>query len=305
VVKTIGLGGVTVDQIGVVDHLPGPDEVLRLQEYRLEQGGMVATALAAVARLGGAAEFIGAVGDDQNGAFALRSFRRAGIRTRRVRVVPGGTSAFSFVIVDSRSGRRSIIHEPGVQRATRLSGATPDLTGAGFLHLDRFWIETAIEAARRAKKQGITVCLDVGHNQADPRIGELLALADYVAPSLAFARRYTGTADPAQAARRLLAPGAGTVIQTLGDRGAFVATARGEEFTVPAFAVQVVDTTGAGDSFHGGLIFALAQGRELREAVRFAAAVAALKCTKLGGQQGLPTLEEVEALLGTQRDRRL
>jgi sulfofructose kinase len=302
VVRTIGIGGVTVDQIGVVDHVPGPDEVVRLQEYRLEQGGMVATALAAVARLGGAAEFIGSVGDDQNGAFALRSFRRAGIRTRRVRVVPGGTSAFSFVIVEKHSGRRSIIHEPGVQRATRLPGATPDLTGARFLHLDGFWIETAIEAARQAKERGIAVSLDVGHNQAHPRIGELLALADYLVPSLAFARRYTGAEDPPEAARRLLATGAGAVIQTLGERGAFAAAAGGEEFTVPAFAVQVVDTTGAGDSFHGGLIYALGQGRSFRDSVRFASAVAALKCTKLGGQQGLPSMEEVQALLRVQQD---
>jgi ribokinase len=293
----VGIGGVTVDQIGVVDHVPAPDEVVRLRDYRLEQGGMVATALAAVARLGGTAEFIGAVGDDHNGSFALGRFAQTGVLTPRVQVVPGAVSAFSFVIVEGASGRRSIIHEPGVQRLSRLPGPPLDLAGTGFLHLDGFWIETAIEAARQAKALGVPICLDVGQNQAHPRIGELLGLADFLAPSLAFSRRYTGSADPREAARRLLACGAGAVIQTVGEQGALVATAAGEEYSVNAFPVRVVDTTGAGDSFHGGLIFALGQGQPLREAVRFAAAVAALKCTKLGGQQGLPTLAEVEALL--------
>lgn len=301
--RVIGIGGVTVDQLGVVEHLPGPDEVVRLQDYRLEQGGMVATALAAVARLGGQAEFHGAVGDDPHGSFILRCFEGNRVLARGARVLPGGVSAFSFVLVEKGSGRRSIIHEPGVQRGTRLPDGGPEVTGADFLHLDGFWIETAIETAHRARASGVRVCLDVGQNQAHPRIGELLALADYLAPSLAFARRYTGLPDPRGAARALLGTGARAVVQTLGDQGVFAVTARGEELDVPAFPVPAVDTTGAGDSFHGGLVFALGRGEPLRQALRFACAVAALKCTKLGGQQGLPTLGEVEALLAGQPGR--
>ena len=96
--RILGLGGVTVDLIGVVDHIPRSDEVIRLQEYRMQQGGMVATALVAAARLGAETAFFGAVGDDQNGRFILDSFAAEGVDTSGVQVVSGGTSAFSFII---------------------------------------------------------------------------------------------------------------------------------------------------------------------------------------------------------------
>lgn len=299
--KILGLGGVTTDQIGLVDHIPGADEVIRLQGYRVEQGGMAATALVAAARLGAQAEFLGAVGDDANGSHALERFAAQGVATPRVRVLAGAISAFSFILVDSRSGKRTIIHEPGVQRNRALELSKPDykalLEAAGYLHLDGFWMDTAIELAETARQTGIPVTLDIGQNQRDPKIEALLGLADYVIPSLPFALRFTKQDRAERAAEALLGYGAKGVIQTLGERGAFVMLEDGERFTVPAFAVDVVDTTGAGDSFHGGLLFALSRDYALKEAVVFASAVAALKCTKLGGQSGLPTLPQVRAFL--------
>ncbi len=299
--KILGLGGVTTDQIGVVDHIPSSDEVIRLQEYRLQQGGMVATALVAAARLGAETEFLGAVGDDQNGRFAVERFAAEGVGTAGVRVVPGSISAFSFILVEKVSGKRTIIHEPGVQRNRRLNDLPGDpsafLSGVGYLHLDGFWMDTAVALAENAKEAGIPITLDIGQNQRDPKIGTLLALADFVVPSLAFSRRYTQSEEGQSAAQALLGYGAKAVIQTLGEQGAFVATREGQSFTVPAFPVQVVDTTGAGDSFHGGFLFALSRGYPLREAVVFASAVAALKCTRLGGQAGLPSYPQVQRFL--------
>ena len=190
--KILGLGGVTTDQIGVVDHIPSSDEVIRLQEYRLQQGGMVATALVAAARLGAETEFVGAVGDDQNGRFALQRFAAEGVGTIGVRIVPGSISAFSFILVERLSGKRTIIHEPGVQRNRRLDGPPGDLSallsGVGYLHLDGFWMDTAVRVAVKAKEEGIPITLDIGQNQRDPKIETLLSLADYVIPSLAFSR---------------------------------------------------------------------------------------------------------------------
>ena len=299
--KILGLGGVTTDQIGLVDHIPGSDEVIRLQGYRIEQGGMVATALAAAARLGAQTEFLGAVGDDANGRHALERFAARGVATPRVRVLAGAVSAFSFVMVDSRSGKRTIIHEPGVQRNRALDIPHGDvkelLSDVGYLHLDGFWMDTAVELAETARRIGIPITLDVGQNQRDPKIEALLSLADYVLPSLPFALRFTERQRVEQAAEVLLGYGAKAVIQTLGERGVFVAMKEGGSFTVPAFAVEVVDTTGAGDSFHGGFLFALSRDYPLKESVVFASAVAALNCTKLGGQSGLPTLPQVRAFL--------
>lgn len=299
--EILGLGGVTIDQIGVVDHIPGRDEVIRLLEYRIEQGGMVATALAAAARLGGRSAFIGAVGDDANGRLILDGFASAGVKSDEVRIVAGEISAFSFILVEKSSGLRTIIHEPGVQRNAALPRPLPDpdtlLSGVGFLHLDGFWMEEAVALARAAGQSDVVVTLDVGQNQRNPEIEELLALAHYVIPSLAFTRRFTGRQRVEEAVETLLGCGARAVIQTLGERGAYVAEAGGRSFTVPAFPVGVVDTTGAGDSFHGGFVFALSHGCELKQAVVFASAVAALKCTALGGQSGLPTYEQTRRFL--------
>jgi sulfofructose kinase len=299
--KILGLGGVTTDQIGVVDHIPSSDEVIRLQEYRLQQGGMVATALVAAARLGAETEFLGAVGDDQNGRFALECFAAEGVGTAGVRVVPGSIRAFSFILVEKSSGKRTIVHEPGVQRNRRLDDPPGDLSallsGVGYLHLDGFWMDTAVALAENAKEAGIPITLDIGPNQRDPKIETLLSLADYVIPSLAFSRRYTRREDGQSAAQALLKHGAKAVIQTLGEQGAFVATGEGQSFAVPAFPVRVVDTTGAGDSFHGGFLFALSRGYPLHQGVVFANAVAALKCTRLGGQAGLPSYPQVQRFL--------
>jgi ribokinase len=299
--RILGLGGVTTDQIGVVDHIPVRDEVIRLQKYRVEQGGMVATALVAAARLGAEAEFLGGVGDDANGRLALERFAAEGIATTSVQVLAGGISAFSFILVERDCGKRTIIHEPGVQRSRALEIPQGDtealLSGVGYLHLDGFWLDTAIELARTARGMGITVTLDIGQNQRDMKIEILLGLVDYVIPSLPFARRFANSDRVEQAAATLLGYGAKAVIQTLGEQGAFVMMKEGQSFTVPAFPVRVVDTTGAGDSFHGGFVFALGRDYALKEAVVFASAVAALKCTRLGGQSGLPSLPQVQAFL--------
>ena len=302
--RILGLGGVTTDQIGVVDHIPGSDEVIRLQDYRVEQGGMAATALVAASRLGAQTEFLGAVGDDANGLRALERFAAEGVITTSVQVLAGRRSAFSFILVESHCGKRTIIHEPGVQRDRALEIPQEDfgkiLSGAGYLHLDGFWMDTAVDLAKQAKQMGVTITLDIGQNQRDPKIEILLGLADYVIPSLPFARRFTNSDRVQQAAEALLGYGARAVIQTLGERGAFVLVREGHSFSVPAFPVQVVDTTGAGDSFHGGFLFALSRNYTLREAVVFASAVAAVKCTRLGGQSGLPSFQRVRAFLADQ-----
>jgi sugar/nucleoside kinase (ribokinase family) len=299
--RILGLGGVTTDQIGVVDHIPGSDEVIRLQRYRVEQGGMIATALAAAARLGAEAEFLGGLGDDANGRYALDRLAAGAVDARSVRIFPGGISAFSFILVERDSGKRTIVHEPGVQRNRSLDipkGNLPALlAGVGYLHLDGFWMDTAVEIAETAKSKGITITLDIGQNQRDPKIEILMGLADYVIPSLPFARRFTGFQQVEKSANALLRYGAEAVIQTLGEQGVFVLTRDGRRFTVPAFEVPVVDTTGAGDSFHGGFVFALSRGYTLEEAVTFASAVAALKCTHLGGRAGLPSFPQVRDFL--------
>lgn len=302
----LGFGGLAADQLCLVDRLPVSDSVQYIRAHTREAGGMIGTALAAVARLGGRAACAGVVGDDEAGRSLLAALRALGIDTGRLIVDPTAATPFSVVLVEEGSGSRSIVHFRGVRDRDRvdLGGAAPEdlLAGAALLHVDASWIETAIGLARTARRRGIPVCMDAGQRQRDPRIWRLIETADYVVVPEELALALSGRSTVESAADRLLeqarATGAGrAVVVTRGGQGSYTVAAGGSSFHTPAFRVAVVDTTGAGDSFHGGLLYALGHAFGLREAVRFATAVAALNCTRLGGQSGLPTLPEVERML--------
>jgi sugar/nucleoside kinase (ribokinase family) len=204
------------------------------------------------------------------------------------------------VLVHNVSGKRTIIHHRGVQTRFDLEIPTIDFSETYFLHLDGYWMNTALQLATQAKKQGITVTLDPSSKLLEePSAEHLFRLVDYFIPGYAFAKRFTGESEPWKAAEKLLQYGGKAVILTKGDEGCFIAT-QDERFHLPAFHVSVVDTTGAGDTFHGAFVAGLSKGYELRQAVQFASAVAALKCTKLGGQTGIPTFQETQMFLENQ-----
>jgi sulfofructose kinase len=290
--KILGLGGVCIDRLSIIPNIPEWDGLEHITAYATQQGGMVATAMVAVARLGSVAEFIGGVGDDEAGKFALQTFQAADVQTTRLKVFRGEVTSFSIILVQSSTGKRSIIHYKGVQAKPDLDVPALDLTGVQFLHLDSYWLETALLTARQARLQGIPVALDpCSQILSDPRAKELFQVIDYFMPSYTFGVQLTGKTDPQQITAEILTYGAKAVIMTKGEEGCFIRTAKGYE-QLPAFAVPVVDTTGAGDVFHGAFLVGLQCGYNLRHAAQFASAVAALKCTKLGGQTGIPTLSE-------------
>lgn len=297
--EILGLGGVSIDLIGRVSRIPAWDEIEYIAEHQKQQGGMVATAMTAVSRLGTDAEFIGGIGEDELGTYALQCFQKSGIHCERVQRFPGQSTAFTFVIVDEHSGKKAFLHYKGVQNNAELGTQHIDLSGVRFLHLDGFWFDTALRVARQAKQHGITITLDISPNNKHPQIRELFQVADYMIPSYMFAQRFTGEHDPFLAAQHLLQYGAKAVIITQGEEGCFLRTPE-ETYHLPAFTVPVIDTTGAGDTFHGAFLVGLHRGYDLRKTVIFASAVAALKCTKLGGQAGIPTFEETQQFLQKQ-----
>lgn len=297
--EILGLGGVSIDLIGRVSRMPAWDEVEYIAEHQKQQGGMVATAMTAVSRLGDDAEFIGGIGEDELGAYALQCFQTSGIHCERVQRFPGQSTAFTFVIVDEHSGKKAFFHYKGVQNNAELGIQHIDLSGVRFLHLDGFWFDTALRLARQAKQHGITITLDISPNNKHPQIRELFRVADYIIPSYIFAQRFTGERDPFLAAQHFLQYGVQAVIITHGEEGCFIRTQQ-EAYHLPAFTVTVIDTTGAGDTFHGAFLVGLHKGYNLQKTVIFASAVAALKCTKLGGQAGIPTFEETQQFLQKQ-----
>ncbi|GAK53223.1 PfkB domain protein [Candidatus Moduliflexus flocculans] len=295
----VGLGGVCLDRLAILPRMPGWDEVEHISSSATQLGGMVATAMVAAARLGESAEMIGGVGNDDAGRYALETLKREGVITQNMQVIDDEATAFSFVLVHQETGQRTILHQRGVQAGEELPPATFDLAGVRFLHLDGYWFRSALRAAQQAKAHGVTVTLDPSTRLLHADAEELFYCVDYFMPGIAFVEQFMAEREPFRAAKTLLKYGGKAVILTNGAEGVYVC-APDDEFHIPAFRVPVVDTTGAGDVFHGAFVAGLQKGYALRQAVTFASAVAALKCTKLGGQAGIPTFQETLEFLERQ-----
>ena len=217
-----------------------------------------------------------------------------GVDVSRLQVEPGATSGQCIILVDHASGKRSICaHRGSAREVNPASLDVPFLCSGRYLHLDGHHGEAALVAARAARAAGVTVCLDAGG--PDPRLFELAPLTDVLIAGERFAAA-AGDGDYRTGAGRLRAMGPRIVVVTRGEHGSFTETADGA-FRTPAFRVPVVDTTGAGDVFHGAYLFGLLRGWELDAVAEFASAGAALKCGTLGGRAGIPRLGEVTEFL--------
>jgi ribokinase len=259
-------------------------------------GGQVSTALVTLARLGVRTGYLGVLGDDREGRFLVDLFAQAGVDTGRLRLRTELSTNVCLLLVEESTGRRAILCRRGVTAGDlMLDQSDRDyIQGAHVLHLDGQFMPAAIKAAQWAREAGVKVCFDGNH----PRAGleELLPLVNWLVVAEPFPSAYTGLGDPEEAARALFALGAEILVITQGERGCQVWT-EGPAYHAPGFPVHVVDTTGAGDAFHGGFIFGMLQGWDPARIATFANAVAALNCQTLGGRRGLPSLAEVEALL--------
>jgi len=295
----LGLGCTAIDDLLYVSAYPAADEKMQVRRWERHCGGLTATAIVAAARLGSRCLFAGVLGDDELSRFVLERFRQEGIETGYLRCRPDARPVHATIIVDQSQNTRTILYD--VQGA---AGAAPDwpaaevIRAARVVFVDHFGLEGMIRAARLARRAGIPVVADL-ENDEDPRFAELVALVDHLILSRDFAARVTGRSDPAAAAGALWTPQRKTVAVTCGAAGCwYVDAARlGVLIHQPAFSVEVVDTTGCGDVFHGAYASALARGLDTAARIRFASAAAALKATRPGGQAGIPTRAAVEAFL--------
>ena len=294
-IDVVGVGLITTDYVYRVPHLPAFGQSLRASGYVRACGGPAATAMACLARLGIGARFVGKTGDDAEGDFVAAELSRAGVDVSRLRR-GSGHSRVATVLVDEDSGERGLLSWP--ESFSPLRGcdiAVEDLADARVVLIDDA-DEAGLEVARRARAAGAIVVFD-GTWQSD-RLDEFLPLVDHAIVSEFFARRWMPDVSDNAILQRLTDLGAGTAVLTLGPRGC-VARVEQEHLACSAAPVAVVDTTGAGDAFHGGYIAALLEERDLPQRLHFAAATAALNCRALGGQQALPTRGEVEDLQKT------
>jgi sugar/nucleoside kinase (ribokinase family) len=296
----VGLGENSLDLLTVVAEFPTPDSKQRLQRFARMAGGQVATAMAAAARLGCRARYLGSFGDDDLGTTARESLVRAGVDVSAARIVPGAVNRFAVILVDARSGQRTVLWDahPALTM-TAADVAEEAATSGRLLLVDGENVAAATQAAKYARAAGIPTLVDV--EKVRPGIAELLQQIDVVVAAQEFPTALTGHEDLGRAIQTLGREfGASLVIVTLGAEGSLT-WCHGREIRTPAFPVDCVDSTGAGDVFRGAfatacLRVASAAG-DLEEALTYANAAAALNCRALGAQGALPTDAEVARLL--------
>jgi ribokinase len=296
----VGIGQCSLDFLFVVDSFPEPDTKKEVIEFAVYGGGPVATALVSLSRLGIKCSFYGVIGDDESGKKIEESMKKENVNTEGLVKRPNSTSQTAFIAIEKGSGRRTIFWKRPSGMPLKPDELSEDfLDNADFLLLDGLMTEVSIYAAKRAKERNVQVMLDAGNLHQG--IMELASMCDYVVASEEFARRlikgvHIDLFDAEKALMQMKSFGAKVCTITLGNKGSITLT-DDYMFYIPAFEVEVVDTTGAGDVFHGGYIYGLLQKWHIKDVVRFATAFAALKCRRIGGRAGIPTLEEVEELI--------
>ena len=289
------IGNICYDYLGSVPEYPEWDQKIGLTELVVQGGGQAGTAAYAIACLGGRVSLAGLLGDDDGGSFNRRQLRAAGVNLDGVVTVPGARSQFAFVVTEEKTGHRTIFFDRGTLGALSAEQIDRDRIAASkALLADGRFFDVDAQLAERAQETGTRVVVDAESPGA--HWDRILPHCDLFVPSQDCARRLTGEDCAQAAAESLLARGARGVVITLGPEGALALTPE-EMIHQPAFSVEVVDTTGAGDVFHGALALGLARELPLRGNLRFAAAAAALSCRALGGRSACATAEEVQQVM--------
>jgi sulfofructose kinase len=296
--RLICVGHAALDRIYRVEVFPREPTKVRAFEHLEVGGGMAANAAVTAARLGSKVELWSRIGDDNAGALIRAGLKAEKVDIRYVHAFEEARSSTSAIIVDSK-GDRLIV---GMRDTAIPSGTSwlplERVAEADVVLGDLRWLEAlrlVFEAARAAHVPTV-LDADLGGREALPDILKLTDYAIFSAPAL---REFARGRTDAERLRAVLAYGPQYVGVTLGAQGYTWLNAAGQSGHQAAFRVDVVDTTGAGDAFHGAFAVALAEGRSAAECARVAAAVAALKCTRLGARAGLPWRGALDAFLAS------
>lgn len=303
--RIVVVGSANVDLVIQTPHLPEPGETVLGGKFIMAMGGKGANQAVAAARLGAAVTFVARVGDDAFGQECLAAYQKEHIDTQYVAITPDTPTGIALIAV-AADGENTIIVASGANMALTpadVAAAEPAFQDADVLVLQlEVPLETSIAAARLAHKYDLRVVLNPAPAQKLPP--ELLGEVDILTPNRLELAQMMALSDDAvrqmsddDLARTALAVGPQSAVITLGAEGALAADPGGWT-RVPAFRVNAIDTTAAGDAFNGGLAVALARGdATLAEAVRYASAAGALAATRLGAQPSLPTAAELDRFL--------
>ena len=296
----ICIGHAALDYVYRIEAFPPVPTKVRSLEHIESGGGMAANAAAAIARLGGAVELWSRTGADAAGE-RIRAFLKAdGVDVRYVKVHEGARSSTSAVIVDGKGDRLIVGERDHAMSMDPTWLPLERIRAASAVMSDMRWVEGTRAAFAEARIRGVCTILDVDLGGGGD-LHEFLSLADYAIFSGPALDHFVPGEDDALRLSRVLEMGVTHAGVTRGPGGYFWAGKAGDTGHQPAFDLEVVDTTGAGDAFHGAFAWALAEGRPIPECARIAAAVSALKCRRLGARSGLPTRAELDSFLCQQK----
>ncbi|MBD3348796.1 MAG: ribokinase [Candidatus Eisenbacteria bacterium] len=292
----VGFGLNAVDHLCVVDEFPERDTKPRVREFARSPGGQAASAMVLCARLGLGTKYVGKVGGDEIGRFSLESLMSEGVDVSDVGVIDGASNQLAMIIVDRSTGERTILWHRPEEIATRPEEITAEKIACGrALLVDGHDAKAAARAARLAGEAGVPVVMDA--ESVKEGTADVVANTDVLIAARRFPERFTGrdSLDEAFAAIRSLGPR--VVCATLGRLGAVLMNDLGWVYSSRSYDVEVVDTTGAGDVFHGAFVYGMLADWPIPRILDFANAAAALNCTELGARGGARSMDDIERLM--------
>ncbi|MGI9390162.1 MAG: PfkB family carbohydrate kinase [Boseongicola sp.] len=288
--RVLVIGVAVVDFVFQTETFPNSARKYRATNADIVGGGCAANAAVAVARLGGDALLGARLGADPLGDLILSDLRNEGVDTGLVQQSVGARSSFSSVYVDAK-GERQIMNYRGVGLSSE-TGWIDSAPNVDAVLADTRWTEGAIAALNLARQQGVPGIVDA----EAPIDATVLGAASHIAFSRDGLMSFVSNSDLRTALRTAAEKLDAWICVTDGENGVLIACNDRVEH-VPAFSVDVKDTLGAGDIWHGAFALALGEGRAATDAIRFANAAAAIKCTKFGGRNGTPMRAELEEFL--------
>jgi sugar/nucleoside kinase (ribokinase family) len=297
--QVVAVGHLCVDRIYLCREFPAENTSQRILDFSQHAGGTASQAIATLARLGVPVGYLGSFGDDEAGSYLYQDCRKEGIDLSRCVFCPGVVHSFTNVFVNVRRNTRTFLSYHGKFPPLAFTAEKIEyLAQARIVHLDNTDSGNALAAARIAREHGVLVSLDA--SSMDPDNGknwELVRMCDILIANETFPGRLTGNPDRRAALLEIdRAVHPQVLLSTAGEHGC-MAVADGKITEYPAYRIRPVDTTGAGDVFHGAFLYGLLRGFALAENIRFASAAAAISCGSVGGRDGIPRPGEVEAFM--------
>jgi sulfofructose kinase len=299
IVDVVGVGINATDTIIRLPRFPELDSKVEILSSEVQPGGQVASAMVACQRWGMSARYVGKVGTDEAGRLQARMFVREGIEAQVI-LVPNAASQMSYILVDEDSGERTILWKRDAEVALKPEDLRPEwVTQARALHVDGHDTAAAATAARWARLAGIPVTADL--DNVYPGVETLLSNVDYMITARQFPERVTGESDLRNSLPSLQRRYKSRLTAATLGRDGVLAWDGVDFYYAPGFEVSVLDTTGAGDIFHGAFLYGMKQGWPLPRQLEFCCAAAAMNCMAAGARGRIGKIAEIEELMRTGR----